>query len=88
MIPNEICGKLDSKLVDIYNTVCRIQDCQHDREEIPVYYNVKEISKRFNLSKSSIHKMVSRNEIPATIVAGKYIFEKALVDEYLLSITK
>lgn len=50
------------------------------------YKTVEQLSKYIHLSKAAIYARVANNTIPHTHVGSKIIFEKTLIDEWMLSL--
>lgn len=53
------------------------------QECITEFYTADELAKRFNYSKSAIHKMAATRQIPKTIQGGVYLYSKPHFDELL-----
>ena len=48
-------------------------------------FNVKELGDYLGIHEKQVYRLIKDRKIPATKVTGKWLFPKALIDEYLIN---
>jgi len=82
IITDEMVDRIAMQVERIKSIVERIENDRRHFNETR-YYDIKMLTKRFNLSKSTIHTMVKRGILPAVSFGGKYIFLKEDIETML-----
>lgn len=55
-----------------------------DKENEPRFMNVKQVSEYLQLNEKKIYTLVSEGKIPGTKITGKWMFPRALIDNWIL----
>ena len=61
-----------------------IDSSLEDKETKPRFMNVKQVSEYLQLNEKKIYALVSEGKIPGTKITGKWMFPRALIDNWIM----
>jgi excisionase family DNA binding protein len=83
-LPDNINVTVSKKdLLELFN-ICLIKSRHEQVKYFPEFLSIKQLSEYINYSEPAIYKMVAQREIPCYKIAGKLLFKKVEIDEWLL----
>ncbi|MDH5424715.1 MAG: helix-turn-helix transcriptional regulator [Gammaproteobacteria bacterium] len=66
------------------SNVKTIENLSTEHENQPRFMNVKQVSNYLQLNEKKIYALVSEGKIPGTKITGKWMFPKALIDNWII----
>jgi excisionase family DNA binding protein len=72
-----------SDLIDLIN-ICLTKNQNSKAKEFPPHLSIKQLSEYINYSEPAVYRMVSQAAIPCYKIAGKILFKKSEIDNWLI----